>query len=38
MPDLPFLRAEIERMRYQLQRQREEIRALQKGRHPDETR
>jgi hypothetical protein len=31
MPDLPFLRAEIERMRYQLQRQRKEIRALQKA-------
>lgn len=31
MPNLPFLRAEIERMRYQLQRQRKEIRALQKA-------
>jgi hypothetical protein len=31
MPDLSFLRAEIERMRYQLQRQRKEIRTLQKA-------
>jgi hypothetical protein len=31
MPNLPFLRSEIERMRYQLQRQRKEIRALQRA-------
>jgi hypothetical protein len=31
MPDLSYLRAEIERMRYQLQRQRKEIRALQRA-------
>ncbi|GEC17612.1 hypothetical protein J2S34_002322 [Nitrobacter winogradskyi] len=31
MPDLPFLRSEIERMRYQISRQRKEIRALQRG-------
>jgi hypothetical protein len=31
MPDLPFLRSEIERMRRQLQRQRKEIRALQRA-------
>lgn len=30
MPDLPFLRSEIERMRYQISRQRKEIRALQR--------
>lgn len=34
MPDLPYLRAEIERMRYQLQRQRKEIRALQRAGTP----
>ena len=31
MPDLPFLRAEIERMRRQLQRHRKEIRDLQRA-------
>jgi hypothetical protein len=31
MPDLSFLRSEIERMRYHLQRQRKEIRALQRA-------
>jgi hypothetical protein len=31
MPDLSFLRAEIERMRYQIGRQRKEIRALHKA-------
>lgn len=31
MPDLPYLRAEIERMRYQIGRQRREIRALQRA-------
>jgi hypothetical protein len=31
MPNLPYLRAEIERMRRQLQRQRQEIRALQRA-------
>lgn len=31
MPDLPYLRSEIERMRYQIGRQRKEIRALQKA-------
>jgi hypothetical protein len=34
MPDLPYLRAEIERMRYQIGRQRKEIRALQKASIP----
>ncbi|MDR6305642.1 hypothetical protein GGQ85_003366 [Nitrobacter vulgaris] len=31
MPDLPYLRSEIERMRYQIGRQRKEIRALQRA-------
>ena len=31
MPDLPYLRAEIERMRRQLHRQRKEIRDLQRA-------
>ena len=31
MPDLEFVRAEIERMRYQAQRQRGEIRQLQRA-------
>jgi hypothetical protein len=31
MPDLTYFRAEIERMRRQLQRQRKEIRALQRA-------
>ncbi len=31
MPDLPYLRSEIERMRYQLNRQRKEIRDLQRA-------
>jgi hypothetical protein len=31
VPDLPFLRAEIERMRRQLQRHRKEIRDLQRA-------
>ena len=31
MLDLPYLRAEIERMRYQLHRQRKEIMALQRA-------
>jgi hypothetical protein len=31
MPDLPFLRSEIERMRYQIGRQRREIRDLQRA-------
>ena len=31
MPDLQYLRAEIERMRRQLQRQRKEIRDLQRA-------
>lgn len=31
MPDLPYLRAEIERMRYQIGRQRREIRDLQRA-------
>lgn len=31
MPDLPYLRSEIERMRYQIGRQRREIRDLQRA-------
>jgi hypothetical protein len=31
MPDIEFVRSEIERMRYQVQRQRGEIRQLQRA-------
>jgi hypothetical protein len=31
MPDIQFIRKEIERMRYQVQRQRREIRQLQRA-------
>jgi hypothetical protein len=31
MPDIEFMRGEIERMRYQVQRQRGEIRQLQRA-------
>jgi hypothetical protein len=31
MPDIEFIRSEIERMRYQVQRQRGEIRQLQRA-------
>ena len=31
MPDIEFFRAEIERMRYRIQRQRGEIRQLQRA-------